>query len=136
MSTTRTFKHNRWLVKDNLEQSAKTPKAEHARKRRFARYRYDVRMEVAVFRDGVTTRLWGRTNEIAADGVGATVTGELKSGEVVSVEFPIPIAPLMMKLRAIVRYSDGLRCGFEFLVVTAQQRETMRKLCESLAMAS
>jgi hypothetical protein len=29
-----------------------------------------------------------------------------------------------------------LRCGFEFLVVTAQQRETMRQLCDSLAMAS
>jgi PilZ domain len=121
---------------NKLEKSAKAPKPENSKTRRFDRYRYDVRMEVAVFRDGETTRLWGRTNEIAQDGVGATVTGELKSGEVVSVEFPIPIAPLMMKLRAIVRYSDGLRCGFEFLVVTAQQRETMRQLCESLAMAS
>jgi hypothetical protein len=123
------------LVK-KLEKSAKIPMAGHAKKRRFERYRFDVRMEVTVFRDGEVTHLWGRTNEIAADGVGATVTGELKSGEVVSVEFPIPIAPFIMKLRAIVRYSDGLRCGFEFLVVTAQQRETMRQLCESLAMAS
>jgi hypothetical protein len=121
---------------EKLDQSAKVPKHENSKTRRFDRYRYDVRMEVSVFRDGETTRLWGRTNEIAQDGVGATVTGELKSGEVVSVEFPIPIVPLMMKLRAIVRYSDGLRCGFEFLVVTAQQRETMRQLCESLAMAS
>jgi len=109
---------------------------EPAQKRRFERYRYDVRMEVTVFRDGETTRLWGRTNEVGEDGVGATITGELKSGEVVSVEFPIPIAPLVMKLRAIVRYSDGLRCGLEFLVVSAQQRETMRQLCQSLAMAS
>src|ERR1700739_990036 len=108
---------------------------DHHKKRRFKRYRYDVRMEVAVFRDGETMRMWGRTNELGQDGVGATVTGELKSGEVVSVEFPIPVPPLVMKLRAIVRYSDGLRCGFEFLVVTAQQRETMRQLCESLAMA-
>jgi hypothetical protein len=110
--------------------------AQTSKKRRFERYRYDVRMEVAVFRNGETMRLWGRTNEVGEDGVGATITGELKSGEVVSVEFPIPIAPLIMKLRAIVRYSDGLRCGFEFLVVTSQQRETMRQLCESLAMAS
>jgi len=123
-------------VKQNLEQSAKPLKTEHSKTRRFNRYRFDVRMQVSVFRDGATTQLWGRTNEIAEDGVGATVTGELKSGEVVSLEFPIPIAPLMMKLRAVVRYSEGLRCGFEFLVVTAQQRETMRQLCESLAMAS
>ncbi|HUB01427.1 MAG TPA: PilZ domain-containing protein [Terriglobales bacterium] len=109
---------------------------EHFRKRRFERYRYDVRLDIAVFREGETILLWGRTNEVGEDGVGATVTGLLNSGEVVSVEFPIPIAPMVMKLRAIVRYSDGLRCGFEFLVVTAQQRETMRQLCESLAMAS
>jgi hypothetical protein len=124
------------MVRKKLEPSAKTPKTEHAKKRRYERHRFDVRMEVTVFREGETTHLWGRTNEIAEDGVGATITGELKSGEVVSVEFPIPIPPLMMKLRAIVRYSDGLRCGFEFLVVTAQQRETMRQLCDSLAMAS
>jgi len=109
---------------------------QHARERRFKRYPYDVRAEVAVFRDGEITRLWGRTNEIAEDGLGATVTSELKLGEVVSVEFPIPIPPRMMKLRAIVRYSHGLRCGFEFLILTAEQRETMRQLCDSLAMSS
>jgi hypothetical protein len=105
----------------------------HARRRRFERYSYDVRMQIGVFRDGATLRLWGRTNEVGQDGLGATITGELKAGEVVSMEFPIPMAPLLMKVRAIVRYSDGLRCGFEFLVVTAQQRETMRRLCEALA---
>jgi PilZ domain len=118
-----------------MSESAKSSPA-HAQKRRFDRYRYDVRLQVSVFRDGVNIQLWGRTNELGQDGVGATVTGELKAGEVVSLEFPIPMPPLAMKVRAIVRYSDGLRCGFEFLVVTMQQRETMQRLCESLAMAS
>jgi len=104
--------------------------------RRFERYRYDVRVQVSLFRDGQTTDLWGRTNELGMDGIGATLTGELKAGEVVSLEFPIPLAPLVMKVRAIVRYSQGLRCGFEFLIVTSQQRETMRQLCERLANAS
>ncbi|SRR5208282_2578322 len=105
----------------------------YARLRRFERHRFDVRVQVSVFRDGHNIDLWGRTNELGFDGVGATLTGELKSGEVVSLEFPIPVAPLVMKVRAIVRYSQGLRCGFEFLVVTSQQRETMRQLCERLA---
>jgi PilZ domain len=105
----------------------------YARLRRFERYRFDVRVQVCVFRDGHNIDLWGRTNELGMDGVGATLTGELKTGEVVSLEFPIPVAPLVMKVRAIVRYSQGLRCGFEFLVVTSQQRETMRQLCERLA---
>jgi hypothetical protein len=105
----------------------------YARLRRFERHRFDVRVQVSVFRDGHTIDLWGRSNELGVDGIGATLTGELKSGEVVSLEFPIPVAPLVMKVRAIVRYSHGLRCGFEFLVVTSQQRETMRQLCERLA---
>ncbi len=105
----------------------------YARLRRFERYRFDVRVQVSVFRDGHTFDLWGRTNELGLDGIGATLTGELKSGEVVSLEFPIPVAPLVMRVRAIVRYSQGLRCGFEFLVVNSQQRDTMRQLCERLA---
>ena len=108
----------------------------YARLRRFERHRFDVRVQVSVFRDGHNIDLWGRTNELGFDGVGATLTGELKSGEVVSLEFPIPVAPLVMKVRAIVRYSDGLRCGFEFLVVTNHQRETMRRLAEVLENAS
>jgi hypothetical protein len=105
----------------------------YATARRFPRHPFDVRIQVAVFRDGATKALWGRTNELAIDGVGATLTGELKAGEVVSLEFPIPIPPLVIKVRAIVRYSDGLRCGFEFLVVSQAQRETMRRVCEVLA---
>jgi len=104
-----------------------------AKERRFERYRHDVRVQVTVFREGRNTALWGRTNEVGCDGIGATLTGELRTGEVVSLEFPIPLAPLVMKVRAIVRYSQGLRCGFEFLIVTSEQRETMRQLCERLA---
>jgi len=118
-----------------MPRSAASPQT-YDKARRFPRHGYDVRIEVAVFRDGATAALWGRTNELAMDGVGATLTGELKAGEVVSLEFPIPIAPLVMKVRAIVRYNDGLRCGFEFLVVSNQQRETMRQVCEVLARTS
>lgn len=107
-----------------------------SRSRRFPRYRLDTRLQVSVFREGVTTSLWGRTNELGEDGLGATLSGELQTGEVVSIEFPIPVVPYVMKLRAIVRYGQGLRCGFEFLVVTDEQRETLRRVCEVLASAS
>jgi PilZ domain len=116
----------------DMTKSAKGSR-KYAKVRRFERYRYDARVQVSVFRDGQNTDLWGRTNELGFDGIGATLTGELETGEVVSLEFPIPLAPLVMRVRAIVRYSQGLRCGFEFLIVTSQQRETMRQLCEKLA---
>ena len=105
------------------------------RRRRFPRHRLDARIQLTVFREGVTTSLWGRTSELGQDGVGATLSGEIKVGEVVSMEFPIPVPPYFMKVRAIARYSQGLRCGFEFLIVTNEQRETLRRVCEVLSSA-
>ena len=107
----------------------------HTHTRRFPRYRLDVRIEATVFRDGATTTLWGRTSELGPDGVGATLTRELQVGEVVSVEFPVPVAPHVVKVRAIVRYHQGLHCGFEFLTLSAEQRRILDRVCEVLASA-
>ena len=106
------------------------------RRRRFSRYRFDVRIQLSVFRDGQTVTYWGRTSELGQDGIGATLSGELQIGEVVSLEFAIPLEPNVMKVRAVVRYSEGLRCGFEFLVVTDEQRMTLRQVCVVLSNAS
>jgi hypothetical protein len=95
-----------------------------------------VRIQVAVFREGLTTTCWGRTNELGQDGIGATLSGALQAGEVVSMEFPIPLQPHVMKLRAVVRYNQGLRCGFEFLVVTDDQKQIMQQVCAMLDSAS
>lgn len=91
---------------------------------------------MAVFRDGATISIWGRTSELGEDGLGATLSGELHVGEVVSVEFAIPLPPDVAKLRAVVRYSEGLRCGFEFLVMTETQKITLRQVCVVLSNAS
>jgi hypothetical protein len=105
------------------------------RLRRFSRYRFDSRIQLSVFRDGLTSTCWGRTSELGQDGIGATLSAELQAGEVVSLEFPIPLPPHLMKVRAVVRYSEGLRCGFEFLVVTDEQKMLLRQLCVVLANA-
>ena len=102
--------------------------------RRFTRYPVDVRITVDVFRAGKRLSLWGRSNEFGEDGIGGTLTGELESGEVVAMElnFPTIVAPL--KIRAVVRYRDGLRHGFEFLTRTPEQTETIQRICENLAL--
>ena len=56
-----------------------------------------------------------------------------QNGEIVSLEIPLPLSPYPLKVRAIVRYRDGLRYGFEFLTLTDPQRETIRRVCEMLA---
>ena len=110
--------------------------AAKAYQRRFSRHRLDARIQVSVFREGVTTTYWGRTSALGQDGIGATLSGQLQAGEVVSLEFPIPLPPHVMKLRAVVRYSEGLSCGFEFLVMTTEQKLVLHQVCVVLANAS
>jgi hypothetical protein len=102
-------------------------------RRRFSRYAIDVRVAVSVFRSGATHSLWGRSNELGEDGVGGTLTGALEPGEVVSMELSLPLAPYPIKCRALVRYRQGLRHGFEFLALTREQRDTICRVCEMLA---
>jgi len=142
------FEHNRKLrferkigngetgLSDDVQTAATGAAKAQQRLRRFSRHRFDVRIQVSVFREGLTTTCWGRTNELGEDGIGATLSGELQAGEVVSVQFPIPLPPHLIKVRAVVRYSDGLRCGFEFLVVTDEQKLILRQVCVVLANAS
>ena len=108
----------------------------HRQVRRFSRYGFDARVHVSVFREGRMTTCWGRTSELGEDGIGATLCAELQIGEVVSLEFPIPVAPHVIKVRAAVRYSEGLHCGFEFLVVTGEQKLMLHQICVMLANAS
>jgi hypothetical protein len=51
------------------------------------------------------------------------------------MELMLPMASHPMKFRALVRYRDGLRHGFEFLALTAPQRNEIQRVCEMLAMA-
>jgi hypothetical protein len=101
--------------------------------RRFPRHVLDVRVSVHAFRAGESISFWGRSSEIGADGIGATLTGELEPGEVVSMELVLPMASFPIKFRALVRYRDGLRHGFEFLALSAAQRDEIRRVCETLS---
>ena len=108
------------------------PTTSYERLRRFSRHRFDARIKASVSRQGQSTTCWGLTSEIGQDGLGATLGGELEVGEVVCLEFSIPLRPYVMELRAAVRYRQGLRCGFEFLILTDQQKIALSELCANL----
>jgi PilZ domain len=104
-----------------------------AKRRRYPRYAIDLRLQVRMFQGGEFRACWGRSTELGQDGIGATLTGELEVGEIVSLEIPLPLSPYPVKIRAIVRYRQGLRYGFEFLTLSAAQRDTVARVCEMLA---
>lgn len=101
--------------------------------RRFPRFTIDIRLQVKMFQDGEFRTCWGRSTEMGQDGIGATLTGVLETGEIVTLEIPLPLTPYPIKVRAIVRYRQGLRYGFEFLTLNDAQRETIRRVCDYLA---
>src|ERR1700732_4862063 len=102
-------------------------------KRRYPRFIIDVRMQVKMFQSGEFRSCWGRSTELGQDGIGATLTGDLESGEIVTLEIPLPLSSYPLKVRAIVRYRQGLHYGFEFLTLSESQRETVRRVCQMLA---
>jgi len=114
--------------------SAKPPGQSYVR--RFPRFALDTRIEVRMFQAGEFRSCWGRSTELSQDGIGATLTGELETGEIVSLEIPLPLSAQPLKVRAIVRYRTGLRYGFEFLTLDAAQRDIVHRVCEILATRS
>jgi hypothetical protein len=117
------------LAPAELAQPARRP----SYPRRYPRFAVDARMQVRMFQDGEFRSCWGRSTELGQDGIGATLTGELETGEIVSLEIPLPLSSFTLKVRAIVRYRQGLRYGFEFLTLSDSQREMIRRVCEILA---
>ena len=117
----------------DLSKPEPAPIARARNQRRFPRYPFDVRVSVSVFRVEGLSHLWGRSTELGADGIGCTLTGELEPGEVVSMEFQLPLSASALKLRAIVRYRHGLHYGFEFLTVTQEQRQSIQRVIEMLS---
>ena len=97
--------------------------------RRYPRYPMDIRVSAKVFRSDSPVELWGRSIEFGQDGIGVTLTGELETGEVATLELTLPASTTPLKLRALVRYHDGMRHGFEILA----QRQVIRRACEVLA---
>ena len=101
--------------------------------RRYPRFPLDIRVTAKVFRPGTPLDLWGRSIEFGQDGIGVTLTGELEPGEVATLELTLPASSKPLKLRALVRYRDGLRHGFEFLARDEMQRDLIRRTCEVLS---
>jgi hypothetical protein len=61
--------------------------------RRFPRFVIDVRLQVRMFQAGEFRTCWGRSTEMGQDGIGATLTGSLEPGEIVTLDIPLPLTP-------------------------------------------
>ncbi len=102
-----------------------------AYQRRTPRFRTDLPLIVRVLGEGGYVRVHGRCTEISDAGLGAVTSAELTSGEIVSLELPLPGGD-DMDLRAVVRHRMGFLHGFEFISLLPAQADRLREFCRSL----
>jgi hypothetical protein len=101
-------------------------------RRRFPRYRADLKLTVLVLGQDGHFEINGLCNQIAEGGLGAIISSELSVGEMVNLQLSIPIELQPILLRAVVRWRNRLQHGFEFFGISLQQRALIRDYCKDL----
>ena len=99
---------------------------EKTQRRAFPRRPVHVPLDVIALRSGVPENLPGRCTDLSETGVGAVIAGELVPDQQVAVELRLPNVGVPVRARALVRYQSRLRCGLEFVGLSAEQRELIR----------
>jgi len=89
-------------------------------RRRFQRFRLYAPLDVTALRSGIPDTLPGRSVNVCERGIAAMLAGELVPGETVGVEVRLPLVADSLRTRAMVRYQDKLRCGLEFVGLSAE----------------
>jgi TonB family protein len=94
------------------------------------RYEVHAPLDVTMLRSGIPDTVPGRSLNLCERGLGAVVAGEMIPGDTVGVELRLPLAPEPLRTRALVRYQDQLRCGLEFVGLSAEQHAAIRTWAE------
>ena len=96
-------------------------------RRRIPRYSVAIPVDITVLRSGAPASIPGRSLDLGEGGVAAVLAAELQLGEWVAVEFLLPNAGQALQTKAVVRHHNQLRCGFEFLGLSGDQRTMIRR---------
>ncbi len=107
--------------------SGKTTHWDQPSRRHSLRSRVQAPIDVSVLRAGVADAVPGRVVDLGAGGVAAILARELQPGESVGIEMQLPDGSRRLRTRAVVRHHDKLRCGMEFVGLSAEQRAAIRR---------
>ena len=99
-------------------------------RRRFPRYRTDMKLTVLVLGPEGHVAVNGLCNQIGEGGLGAIIANVLSIGDIVNLQLSIPLEPEPISLRALVRWHNRLQHGFEFFGISSEQRTMIRDYCK------
>lgn len=119
------------MASADVGRAAGAPTQHRPSRRHSLRYGLQAPLDVTVLRSGIPDSVPGRSVNLGAGGVAAVLAGELLPGEVVGVEIHLPQSIVPLRARARVRHHDKLRCGMEFVGLSAEQQAAIRNFTES-----
>jgi c-di-GMP-binding flagellar brake protein YcgR len=105
------------------------------RRRRHPRYRADFRVTVSYLLGNHYQKLAGHCRDLSEAGIGVLLPAELDGGEVAGLSFSLPGSAgssVPWEVRAVVRYRRGYHYGFEFLSLTGEQQESLKRHLKGL----
>jgi len=74
----------------------------------------------------------GRTHDISLGGLGGMLEEGVGMGQRLWLEFVLPNAAGPMRLLSKVRHGNERRFGFQFLNITPEQQDAIRRACQGL----
>jgi PilZ domain len=95
-----------------------TPDRRH---RRFPRYRTNFPVAVELLLEKEYQRLDGQCKDLSIAGIGALLTEELATGEVLALTFSLPVSAVVWHVRTVVRHRRKYHHGLEFLSLSQEQ---------------
>jgi len=101
---------------------------EYVEARRHPRFKLDI--DIRVYPRNVAV-VRGHTVDISESGVSAMLRVEVPVGEVVRLEFDLPLGPV--EVHALVRQRNAFRYGFQFVEASSAQ-EIIGRTCRQLAL--
>jgi protein TonB len=95
-------------------------------RRRVPRHPIAIPVDLTVLRSGIPASIPGRSLDVGEGGLCAILAGELRSGDIVGIEFRLPHVSMPIRAKAAVRHQARLRCGIEFLGLSPEQQAIVR----------
>ena len=103
------------------------------RVRRSPRFRVNLSIKLFAVLQQRKCVLQGRTHDLSEEGMAIYIPAELEAGQAVQIEFTIPETNQRLGVHAVVRDSEGFRCGIEFRDLTPVDQAALRRQCEALS---
>jgi TonB family protein len=114
------------VFSERMEEETAKPPWDGSSRRRAERFDLKAPLDVTILRSGIPDTVPGRTVDASENGLAAMLAGELTPGETVGLQMQLPAMAGPLRARAKVKYQDKLRCGLEFLWLSAEERAAIR----------